>query len=145
MSLLDTDEYIKDEQAYRLTKEIMIDSQFLINLDKNPSVTLLEADVLSIFDLNTDDEKWIKFSLKELSAWGAFDSFIIARLDNDGHSKISRIRMQNGLSKNQEWNRIEFYFRVPEDLKSGSISLLAETKTVQDIFIKDVIVTALSR
>lgn len=145
MSLLDTDEFISNERRYRVTKEIMIDTLFLLHVDKSPSVILFEGNISDIIDLNANDENWIKFSLRELSDWGAFDTYVIGRLEYNGHSKTSRIRMQNGLSKNREWNRIEFYFRIPDNLESGKLSLTAETKTVQDIYIKDVMVTALNR
>lgn len=82
-----------------------------------------------------------------LTEWlcSTFDSYIIAMLEFDGQSKITRVRMQNGLSKQQDWNRIEFYFGIPDHLKAGRISLFADTKTVQDIIIKDIIVKGLSR
>jgi len=53
--------------------------------------------------------------------------------------------MQNGISKPEKWNTIEFYFKIPPEVKESKFSLTADTKSNQDIFIKDVYIRSLTK
>jgi len=137
MSLLDTKEYLGNNNSMEIKQEIKVDSQFMINVVSKPKVILYESELNKIVDLKSEDDRWLLISAKVLSAWGAYETKLSTRLDYGTESKQTDCRMQNGLSVNMEWNKVEYYFKIPSNIKDGRLSIFSETKVEQDIFIKD--------
>ncbi|MEO6130237.1 MAG: hypothetical protein ABIQ02_00210 [Saprospiraceae bacterium] len=137
MSLLDTKEYPKDERKLNMVREIRLDSQYVINASKISNITLYKSELNKLLSLNSNTENWFRIQISVLSAWGAFDTFLTTRVVSENQSKETRCRMQNGIYERMKWNSIEYYFMVPQGLDSGIITIVADTKAMEDIYIKD--------
>jgi hypothetical protein len=137
MSLMDTDEYLKDTKLYTIDSEIKIDSQFIINAVKISQQTLFETEIDQLFQYKEYDDKWLQISIQVLSAWGAYDSNLITQFTSGDQVKQTSVRMQNGISKKMEWNTIEYFFHIPKESLQGNLRIMAETKVQEDIFIKN--------
>lgn len=146
MSLLDTKDYIKNENKYSVVKEIALDSQFTVNAKDHSITTLLTGKWDHIFpELKAGKEYWLKISVAVLSEWGAFDTYLTTSFDYDDTNKTTRVRMENGMCKKQQWNTIEYYFKIPKHSNPGNISVFVETEAAQDIHVKNVVIKALEK
>jgi hypothetical protein len=111
MSLLDTKEYIRNEDLYSVQYEIKVDSQYVINVETKPKAILYALDLQNIPGFEPNSEQWLRIKASVMSSWGAFDSNLITILSYDAErSKQTSCRMQNGISENgkMESNRILF-------------------------------------
>jgi hypothetical protein len=146
MSLLDTKEYIKNENEYMVFKEIKLDSQFTVNAMDQPKATLLSGKWDEVFsNRNARNEYWLKISVKVFSDWGAFGTKLFTSFDYDNTNKTTSVRMENGICKRQQWNKIEYYFKVPKHVNPGNFSVFIETEVAQNIHVKDIIIKALEK
>jgi hypothetical protein len=137
-SLLDTDEYVDDENKLTFQYELKIDSAFEIHASKIDSVLMYQSDVSQLFGYDREKEYWIKISAKVFSDWGAFDSNLITRLTYGAENKQTNCRMQNGSSKGGECNPVEYYFKIPPGIPTGQLNIWAETTSLQTILVRDV-------
>lgn len=137
MSLMDTKEYIRNERSFSIHSAFDIDSQFVINVSQQAQVILFEKDLSTLTEIVPEKELWLKISMEEMSSWGAFDSFITTTLKQGDQTKNTHIRMHNGISKIGQWNKLEYYFLVPNPMKQSILTVIAETKTNQDILIRN--------
>ncbi|MGK2864771.1 MAG: hypothetical protein ACSLE0_22765 [Chitinophagaceae bacterium] len=137
MSLLDTEEYIYNPSQYMIQSHTKIDSQFLLNIETIPIINIFKSDIHSLPGYEPSSEQWLQIKCEVFSAWGAFDTELTTQLDFDHTFKITSCRMQNGISKYNSWNKIEYYFRLPVEAKQGELSIFATTKSRQNIYIRN--------
>ena len=140
MSLLDTKEIIRNKNKYVVLDSIVLDTQFTINVDGNPRAILYESDLKHLFFDKVNKEQWILVTAKVLSSWGAFETNLITQLSHNGVKKETKCRLQNGISKNETWNTISYYFKIPGTMVEGTLKIYAETQISQNIQLKDVVV-----
>jgi len=145
MSLLDTEEVIKDQGLYSVLSEIKTDSIYLINKNSNGKAIIIDTMLNKINGFQPAQEQWFHITAQVLSAWGAFDTRLELQVSNGQNLKRTACRMHNGISNIQGWNTIEFFFRIPENCETGQLVLFSETTTVQDIYIRNVVLHLLSR
>lgn len=119
MSLLDTDEIIRDESKYKIKK---------IYQNLIPE-TLCGNDTLWIKNekdgLDQSKERWLKFKLvlhPETSTWGMYLTCIV----NQKTEKRVKIRLFNALSELSEEKTYEFFVKIPEKLPVQSACLILE-------------------
>jgi hypothetical protein len=142
ISLLDTKEFIRNEKRYTVVNSFQQDSVFLINAGKN-YVVLFQKNLTEIFLNEIKKDRWLKISCEVKSPWGAFDSFLLTSLGYDGKKKETHVRMQNGISKENAWNLIEYYFKIPDEVNDGQIIVEAKTALNADVLLKNNMVVAL--
>jgi hypothetical protein len=143
MSLLDTDDIIRDETRYVRIDSFSSDTSLLIHAVKNPKAHIFYFNKLhAIF---TGENRWVHISAEVLSAWGAFDTNLTTHLHSGGKiQKEVSCRMQNGISNPGQWNLVEYYFSIPAG-SAEELSVFAETASVQDIYIRYPKITFLQR
>lgn len=144
MSLLDTEEVIKDQGLYSVLSEIKTDSIYLINKNSNGKAIIIDTMLNKINGFQPAQEQWFHITAQVLSAWGAFDTRLELQVSNGQNLKRTACRMHNGISNIQGWNTIEFFFRIPENCETGQLVLFSETTTVQDIYIGMLFYTCLA-
>lgn len=145
MSLLDTEEMIRNESDFREKNIFRSDSTFLINKAKQSKVTAFEAPLRQLAGYESGKEQWLRVTAQVNSAWGAFDTWLVAEVVLSERRKRTACRMENGICVKQNWNTIEFYFRLPEEFAEGNLTIGAETNSVQDIYIKGVTISLLEK
>jgi len=79
----------------------------------------------------------LKVSASVKSEWGAFGSFVVTELCADTAMKRRAIRMQNAICDTSRWNPIEFYFRIPDELKNSFLKIYLRSPTFQKVTVKD--------
>ncbi|MEO6038918.1 MAG: hypothetical protein ABIQ93_10935, partial [Saprospiraceae bacterium] len=142
MSLLDTPERLASEAGFSRQVLVSADSTYQINSSKQAQVLVYQQEMSG---LAPDREQWLRITAEVRSDWGAFDSHLITRLEAGGQTKETACRLQNGICEPKTWNTIDYYFRIPADHQQGKLTILAETKTQEDIFVKNVRVQLLTR
>jgi hypothetical protein len=146
MSLLDTKERPRDEGLLKSKGVLRLDSMYLINKEKHAKAALLEMPVRDLRGWEAGAEQWLRVSVQVMSAWGAFDSWLVAELGaGEGQQKRTACRLENAICKKGAWNTIEFYFCLPPEWQGGKLRIGAETNTVQDIYIQGLTLTLLGR
>ncbi len=143
MSLLDTDEVLRNEEDFLNIHKWMSSGEYAIHAGIKDSVIIYTAVLQDVDGYNVSEASWIHIEAKVKSAWGAFDSKLTTQIIDDGSIKQRSVRLQNGISIVNEWNQIEYYFKIPGDSADGRLLIWAETRSNQDIRIKDVQVTFL--
>ncbi len=137
MSLLDTREILRDESGY--SKETVYqtgDSMTILSTKVNPEIGFWEKDLAQIPNGN---EQWLHVSAEVKSAWGAFGAHLDMELVQDGKAiKSTACRLENGICKKGQWNRIEYYFKIPAERRQGLAKLTARTDGEQEVFLKNV-------
>jgi hypothetical protein len=126
MSLLDTDEFINNDDRY--TEVILVDSQPAIILDSPDDYAkcgLFRADI-GKFDLPMK-ERWIKAEVSVFVESGIWESYLILELQRYDSIKSSKIRMNNPISKEKAINDYCFYIKIPEGFTEGYIVLNIQT------------------
>ncbi len=145
MSLLDTDEMLRGASDFSSKTVFSMDSTVRIHVSKQPKAVFLEQALHALPGFDPQREQWLRVSAEVTSDWGAFDTQLITVVKQGDREKRTACRMQNGLCKNKEWNRIEYFFRLPPEWAEGQLSVFAETAVGQDIFIRNVRVELLGR
>lgn len=145
MSLLDTDEIIREENQYQTKHTLHLDTTFIINKAGQAKTVFWEDNIRQLTGYDAGKEQWLHLKAQVKSAWGAFDSRLVTELTLNERRKRTACRMENGISRPQTWNTIEYYFRLPPEYKGGTLGFWAETEVMQDIYIKDVGLILLER
>jgi hypothetical protein len=137
MSLLDTKEILRSESGY--TKETLFqsgDSMSVLAAKQRPEIVFWEKDLAQI---PTGSERWLHISTEVKSAWGAFGAHLDTELILNGQAvKSTACRLENGICKKGEWNKIEYYFKIPIEHRQGTAHLVAKTDGGQEVFLKNV-------
>lgn len=138
MSLLDTKDYLANENNYTTVNHVKVENEFILNVARSDSVLLYSTELNTMPEFNSNKERWLKISSEIKSDWGAYNSFLISQFKDGKIVKTSRCRLQNAICKNGEWNKIEYYFEIPDKPIAGRVNLWATTTEAQDIYLKNV-------
>ena len=145
MSLLDTKERLPSEDGFSRQILFTSDSTVQINTAKRAQHVFLESELSALPGWQPGREQWLRLTVQVNSAWGAFDSHLVTRLTSDKYSKQTACRLENGICEPGVWNTIDYYFHIPHDYSTGKLTVLAETKVQQDIFLRNLTVHGLIR
>ncbi len=145
MSLLDTREYIRNREAYTTVQSVHVDSQFLINNPVIPKAVLFESELQKLDGYDPKTQQWIIVNVQVLSAWGAFETDLVTSLTTGDQQKDTRVRMQNGISEKGVWNDIQYYYQIPPATAGGRLTVYAETKISQDIYLRNFSIALLEK
>ncbi|MEZ4959489.1 MAG: glycosyltransferase family 39 protein [Saprospiraceae bacterium] len=137
MSLLDTREILRDTTGFsKVTVCNTGDSMFSISSPSNPEALLCNMDLK---DMPPGKEQWLLISAEVKSEWGAFGAQLATTLYRENASpKETACRLENGICKKGQWNRIEYYFKIPSGSSAGQISISARAEGGQEVFLKNV-------
>ncbi len=138
MSLLDTDEILRNENGYKKIYEWNSNEEFILHAGKLDSIMFYQVHPDEISGYTPVSDRWIFVEAEVSSDWGAFDSDIIVQYRLDQFVKERSIRLQNGISRNATWNHVEFYFQIPSGYPSSALHIFAKTNSDQDIRIRDI-------
>lgn len=144
MSLLDTKERLSSENGFSRQILFASDSTVQINTDRQDRKVFFESERSTWPERRPGREQWLRITAQVNSAWGAFDSQLTTRLAAGERLKETACRLENGICEPGAWNTIDYYFYLPDDYSTGKLTVLAETKAQQDIFIRQVTVQLLS-
>lgn len=136
MSLLDTDEYISNQNKYEVVANVPIDTQVVINAASNPRIPLYEKSMEELL-AGSLREPWLRVSLSDSSAWGAFESFLVTEAIYADTTKRTACRLHNGMSGLNKWNTTAYYYKLPIRQQHGEVRIYVETSVVQDIYLKE--------
>jgi hypothetical protein len=144
MSLLDTREILRNEAGFDKKNVFsMGDSSFVISAKTNAEVLIGRADLQ---DLPPGKERWLHVSAEVRSAWGAFGAQLVTEFQPvHGEAKSTACRLENGICKKGEWNRIEYYFKLPDEAGDGHIRIFTKATGEQEIELRRVKADWLSR
>ncbi len=145
MSLLDTDEIIRDESAYQLVAAFSVDSTLVLNKNTRSKAVLLDRALNQLEGYRAGRGQLLHLRAEVQSAWGAFDTHLVTTLTLGGQQKRRACRMENGISVPQAWNTVEYYFRLPDAFAGGQLTVSAETNAGEDIYIRGVRIMLLER
>lgn len=126
MSLLDTPEILRNESDWNIRLSVASDSTYH---GKNEIWSKPLHDWSGYISAK---EYWIRISAQVFSQNGGHGAHLITRLQQGERIKQTACRMENAISKPQQWNTIEYWFYVPADFSEGSLSVSIETDN-QDI------------
>jgi len=145
MSLLDTEERLKSEAGFSKQMLFSSDSTAQINSAKQAQKVFLDSELSALPNGQPGREQWLHLTVQVNSAHGAYESHLTTRLVAGDRSKATACRLENGICEPGRWNTIEYYFRIPADYTTGKLTVMAETKAQEDIFLKNVRVEYLTR
>ncbi len=138
MSLLDTDERLKNENDFKMLNEIKSDSIRTINFSSDSSTIFLNEKISDLLKEKKSNEAWLKLSVEVKSEWGAHDSYFTAAISHSGKTiKERNIRMQNGICIQHEWNKIEYWFSIPENTNDDELKIFCHTHAWQNILLRN--------
>ena len=115
MSLLDTEEFLHNEKAYK--KQLLNESNEKrpVEFSAQDSAVLLS---LRIADTRPD-ERWLQVETEIKAPDHLWNSYLNAALRIEDTVKRTSIRLYRPLAKNAAANKYTFYFKVPADFSGG--------------------------
>lgn len=148
MSLLDTDEMVRDESLFAVAAVLEADSVRRVNVADRPRAFFLEQTLAGLPGYDPGREQWLKISAEVASDRGAYETELVTELQLAEKVKRTACRMQNGRIQREQcknWNLIQYYFRLPPAYAGGQLAVFAETRERQDIFIQNLSVQLLTK
>ncbi len=123
MSLLDTKEFLKDEDDYDKSILISIDSSMDLNVVDNQVIPLTESFLPKDLLVSGKEADWLRIEASIKVQHGTWGSYINCELMAGDSSKLSRIRMFSPLNEDGALNKYDFYMKVPEYFKGSEMKL----------------------
>jgi len=142
MSLLDTDECLRDTSRFYEVKKNLVDSIITLYGGANSTRNVCHQHVSSLVGIGNKQIIWLKVSVMVQSQWGAFGSNVVTELLEDSIVKKRTIRLQNGICDIKKWNEIAFYFRIPINNADAMLSIYVDSPTRQRVSLKDFTLSA---
>lgn len=144
MSLMSTDEVLRNTDGYQVIKNYTIDSLFVLNGTDKKSTIAVEESIDSLVPISNNKNVWLKLSAEVKSDWGAYDTYFTTEvLQGDSVAKKRAVRMQNGTCRIENWNRIEYFFHLDDLASNTGLKIYFETSAQQNIRIRNFNVSVL--
>jgi hypothetical protein len=138
MSLMSTDEVLRNTDGYQVIKNYTIDSLFVLNGTDKKSTIAVEESIDSLVPISNNKNIWLKLSAEVKSDWGAYDTYFTTEvLQADSVAKKRAVRMQNGTCRIENWNRIEYFFHLDDLASNTGLKIYFETSAQQNIRIRN--------
>jgi hypothetical protein len=74
------------------------------------------------------EEQWLRISAQVFSH-GGHGAHLVTKLQQDGRVKQTACRMENAVTKPDQWNIIDYWFYIPADFSEGLLSVSIETNS----------------
>ena len=114
MSLLDTNDRIRDERPFRKLMLYRADTSLRISMVERSEKTLLDSLIVKNMPGSIPGDRWLKLEMQmKLNSTDAWGSYINAELRREDSTKRNRIRVINPLTRWGEENDYAFYINVP--------------------------------
>ncbi len=127
MSLLDTPEMIRDTNAFKQTRLMLVDTLVTIHAKDHPKQLLLQQPINQVLNTAPAKTAWLHITAQVKSEFGAFNSHLTTLIQMDEGSKQTNCRLENGICERKTWNTIAYYFKIPPEHNGGLLSIFAET------------------
>ncbi len=125
MSLLDNDEFVKNEKDFK--QEVLFQSDSIQNVKSLPdSIKLVREIILN--DSTNHSISWIKVEAAIKVTKGFYQGYLESSLQNGDSTKFNRVRLFNAISHDQLSNDYAYYIEIPEYFKNGKLKLYLRSK-----------------
>lgn len=123
MSLLDTEEFLKDDKNYNKTSILSIDSLIGLKSTDTQQILIAEAALPGHSSELQNEDSWLRVTMDIDIEYGTAGSYINCELIANDTSKLSRIRLFSPLNRDGIINSYDFYMTVPDNFKSSTMKL----------------------
>lgn len=123
MSLLDTEEFIDNENDFSKNELLKSDSLIPLKPKWNELQTIAEGKFL----IASEKETWIKTEANISNLKWLWASYLVLKVQQGDSAKENQIRLQTGISKERETNRYAYYTLIP--FHSDSITYSVAVKS----------------
>jgi hypothetical protein len=113
MSLLDTNDYLNNENNYRSKLILHSDSALKLFFHQNTPELLLETIINTDSINNPDQDNWLKIEAEIKVNQGFSSSYLCSDLRTGSTDKQNRIRLFSPISTEGEINKYAFYMKMP--------------------------------
>jgi hypothetical protein len=124
MSLIDTDERLRNEKKYSKLVLFQSDTSWNIKIPGYSSQVLFESKLGLDSAMETESDTWLRIesgiTIKSPGFWG---SYINAELTASDSVKHNRIRIDNAVSRRGKTNDYAFYVKIPPYFKKSDFKL----------------------
>jgi len=139
MSLLDTDERLKNEQSYHSAILAHSDTNVRIHFDAGASANIIDA------DLNNSGDTWMKIETTIQPMNGVWDRYLNGAVKTGDSVKHMRIRMYNGISTDTTINNYAFYMHIPAYFAHSHFRLYMDGGNGFDGVMRKLMITELNK
>jgi hypothetical protein len=122
MSLLDNDEVLNDEAAYKKTRILKTGTPVHVNFPASSSAILFEA-ALPNSKPGATKSRWLKIESRIKAPDCLWQSFLNADLQSGDSIKHARVRLFSPISRNAETNSYVFYVTIPGYFEHGHLKV----------------------
>ncbi len=123
MSLLDTKEWIRNENKYEKKSITDIDSSVYLRISPGSSQTLAEIDIDNDSIINPGKKRWLKIESAIMVENGFYGSYLNSELSVGDSLKHNAIRLFSPISQMGYFNNYAFYVYVPEYFQKSRLKL----------------------
>ena len=122
MSLLDNDEFIKNEDEYKKTTILNVDTFRTSHFDANSSDIIADANVY--YSIPITHDYWLRINCTIKAPGCLWKTYLHAKLESEGQEKICKVRLFNAISPDSTANNYACYMHIPGQFQSGKIKLV---------------------
>ncbi len=144
MSLLDTKDWIANENEYKKTVLFSSDSIIPIQIVHGNSQMIARYSPEQDAAKKTNEESWLKIeSTLQLNSWS--NSSLICDLQQGDSIQHSQVRLLNALTKPMQENQYAFYVKVPGFFAQSNILLTIRSEENMNALLKQVKITSFKK
>jgi hypothetical protein len=137
ISLMDTDERLRNEESYHKAVLVNTDTITKINLQENSEIVLFEKKLDGTPGVVRN--RWLKAELiMKLRQEGVYGCYIQSELITPDSTKSNRIRIINPILKPGRDNNYAFYIKIPPRFSDSRFRLLIKSSSLLDCDLKQV-------
>lgn len=127
MSLLDTREFLKNENDYDRSVLLQNDSIFKVQCSYESAGDLVETSVVQSMLNQAEAGAWVRIESRIRVQDGFADSYLNCDLQSGDSLKHSKIRLFSPISLSGETNSYAFYLKIPRDFDPFTLRLYIST------------------
>lgn len=145
MSLLDTNDYLRNESKYNMKTIARIDTVQHIHSVQNTPSLLLETEIKPDSIHKNITEVWVKIEASINANKGYSNSYLTSELTAAGSVKRNKIRLFSPLSKEGELNNYGFYVSLPYYMKKNILRVYIYSGSDFEGIVKNIKITSLEK
>ena len=145
MSLLDTKEWIRNEEKYEKTVIIDIDTSIVLRITAGDFQTLLENNLSSESSPGQEEERWLKIETTIRVETGLHGSYLNSELCVGDSIKHNAIRLFSPISKQGICNNYSFYVHIPDYFYESTLKLYIDSKNDLEGMMSKIKISSLKR
>lgn len=144
MSLLDTREWVRNENKYTKTTVLSVDSTIDLNIQPESRQLIQSIEIKNCFHTEKSNKNWLRIDASVFSNSSLNGTYILAELHANDSVKSNSIRLFNPISHSGQLNNYAFYVKIPEYFINGKMNLYISSwsgfnGSVQDLEINSLI------